>query len=124
MTHVRKVMGYSIFRILSMNRHQGKQMMILRIGGEDSMDHRIFRFATRGQCNKGKKARLSFYALPSGGNRKTRWSITFAFKKYTISTFPFAFNTTLIQLDVMIGKKTRLGLFANLRKEDSSTLNE
>ena len=56
------------------------------------MDHRIFWFATRGQCIKGKKARLfwtqpriffncnvlallSFYALPSGGNRKTWWSI-------------------------------------------------
>ena len=56
------------------------------------MDHHVFRFATRGQCIKGKKldcfehnhifcfncnvlALLSFYALPSGGNQKTRWSI-------------------------------------------------
>ena len=56
------------------------------------MDHRVFQFATRGQCIKEKSwivlntityfvlncnvlALLSFYAVPSGGNRKTRWSI-------------------------------------------------
>ena len=63
------------------------------------MNHRVFWFATRGQCIKGKKARLntttyfvlncnvlallSFYALPSGGNWKTRWSIDSYLKRYS-----------------------------------------
>ena len=72
------------------------------------MDHRVFQFATRGQCIKGKKldcfehnhifcfncnvlALLSFYALPSGGNQKTRWSIR-AGVFYKIGYFLFRSN--------------------------------
>ena len=59
-----------------------------------TMDHCVFRFATRGQCLKGKKldcfehnhvfrfklqcaSIVILFALPSGGNRKTQWSIVF-----------------------------------------------
>ena len=70
------------------------------------MDHRVFQFATRGQCIKGKKldcfehnhifcfncnvlALLSFYALPSGGNRKTRWSIENVGSKFCLLHFSY-----------------------------------
>ena len=57
------------------------------------MDHSVFRFATRGQCIKGKKLdslnTTTYFVLncnvlcPLAANRKTRWSIS----TFSLTTF-------------------------------------
>ena len=88
-----KLIGFSIFfqpiRMLKTNRMQlqGEVFYAYRTGPgllwSLSMDHRVFRFATRGQCiiahcnlkqnmcfSLKQSSLFSFYALPSGGKSK------------------------------------------------------
>ena len=72
------------------------------------MDHRVFRFATRGHCIKGKQCYLkqnmclrskqsslfSFYALPSGGKSKdavVHWLKMFKQSERTSINLSFTF---------------------------------
>ena len=88
----RACISHVIFLIISYRSLPMNCFNVVSITVCPAMDHRVFQFATRGQCIKGKKldcfehnhifcfncnvlALLSFYALPSGGNRKTWWSI-------------------------------------------------